>query len=93
MNYLFTVPKFWDESRLKLSSSFVKLFSPVSAYGEAMTYQKAEQQCYEWEKRTGEYLNCGSYHYADLIVILFFYLFTAFITNAVFSYYSCTISI
>src|SRR3989304_4136621 len=27
-------------------SHFIKFFSPISAYGETITYQKAEQQCY-----------------------------------------------
>ena len=46
----------------------IKFFSPVSAYGETITYQKAEQQCYERKYRTGENINCDSFHYADIIV-------------------------
>jgi hypothetical protein len=33
-----------------------------------MTYQKAEQQCYEREKIVGYNLHCDSFHYADLII-------------------------
>jgi hypothetical protein len=59
---------FWEESISKEGSSFIKFLSSIPTYAKAMTYQKAEQQCYERESRTGQNLNCDSFHYADLIV-------------------------
>jgi len=59
---------FGEKSISKERCGLVKFLSLVTTYAKAMTYQKAEQQCYERESRTGQNLNCDSFHYADLIV-------------------------
>ena len=59
---------FRQKSVSKDGSGFVELLSLISTYAKAMTYQKAEQECYEREKRTGQDLNCERFHYIDIML-------------------------
>jgi len=65
----------------------IKFFSPISAHGETITYQKAEQQCYEREYRTGKDLNCDSFHYADIIVFFLLGYLSALVIKIILSFF------
>lgn len=66
---------------------FAEFISLISAYGKAMTYQEAEQQCYERECRTGEKLNCERFHYADLITYFLIGYLSALVIQVVWRHF------
>ena len=53
----------------EFGSGFIEVLSPISAYGEAMAYEEAEQQGCKRECRTGENVNYDrSQYYASCIL-------------------------
>ena len=65
----------------------IKFFSPVSAYGETMTYQKTEQQGYERKQWIGNYFSNECYHHADLIVFFILGYLSALVIQIIWRYF------
>jgi hypothetical protein len=67
--------------------SFIEIISPVSAYGEAVTHKKTEEQCYDRKQWIGNYFSNECYRHSDLAVFFILGYLSALVIKIIWEYF------